>query len=51
MDSENRDVLYYTEVSWLSQWRMLKRVYDLKLEINLFFNMKGKSFSQITDHD
>jgi hypothetical protein len=30
---------------------MLKRVHDLKLEINLFLNMKGKSFPQITDHD
>jgi hypothetical protein len=51
VDSENRDVLYYTEVRWLSRWRMLKRVYDLKLEINLFLNMKDKSFPQTTDHD
>jgi hypothetical protein len=51
MDSENGDVLYYTEVHWLSQGQMLKRVYDLKLEINLFLDMKGKSFPQLTDHD
>jgi hypothetical protein len=50
MDSENWDVLYYTEVRWLSRGRMLKRVYDLKLEINLFLGMQGKSFSQLTDH-
>jgi hypothetical protein len=51
MDSENGDVLYYTEVRWLSRGRMLKRVYDLKLEINLFLHVKRKSFSQLTDHD
>jgi hypothetical protein len=51
MGSENGDVLYYTEVRWSSRGRMLKRVYDLKLEINLFLHMKGKSFPQITDHD
>jgi hypothetical protein len=51
MDSENGAVLYYTEVRWLSRGRMLKRVYDLKLEINLFLHMKGKSFPQITDRD
>jgi hypothetical protein len=51
MDSENGDVLYYTEVRWSSRGRMLKRVYDLELEINLFLHMKGKSFPQLTDHD
>jgi hypothetical protein len=51
MGSENGDVLCYTEVRWLSRGRMLKSVYDLKLEINLFLHMKGRSFPQITDHD
>jgi hypothetical protein len=50
MDSENGDVLYFTEIGWLSRGRMLKRVYDLKLEMNLFLDMKGKSFPQLTDH-
>jgi hypothetical protein len=50
-DSENGDVLYYTEVRWSSRGRMLKGVYDLELEINLFLHMSGKSFPQLTDHD
>jgi hypothetical protein len=49
--SENGDVLCYTEVRWSSRGRMLERVYDLKLEINLFLHMKGKYFPQLTDHD
>jgi hypothetical protein len=51
IDSENVDLLYYTGVYWLSRGQMLKRVYDLKLEIFLFMDMKGKSFPQLTDHD
>jgi hypothetical protein len=51
MGSENGDVLYYTEVRWLSRGRMIKHVYDLKLEINLFLHVKGKSFPQLPDHD
>jgi hypothetical protein len=51
MDSENGDLLYYTEVRWSSRGRMLKRVYDLKLDINLFLDTKGKYFPQLTDHD
>jgi hypothetical protein len=30
---------------------MLKCVYDLKLEVNLFVGMRGSSFPQLTDHD
>jgi hypothetical protein len=26
-------------------------VYDLKLEMNVFLDMRGKSFPQLTDHD
>jgi hypothetical protein len=40
MDSENGDVLYCTEVCWLSQGQMLKCVCNLKLEINVFLHMK-----------
>jgi hypothetical protein len=45
MESEYGDAVYYTEVRWLSLDRMLTSVYDLKSEIELFMEMKGKHFS------
>jgi hypothetical protein len=39
-DSENGNALYYIEVRLLSWERMLKRVYDLKLGINIFLDME-----------
>lgn len=43
LDSEYSDITYYSEVVWLSQTQMLKRVYDLKKEIKLFFESNLKS--------
>jgi hypothetical protein len=34
-----------------SRGQMLKHVHALKLEINVFMDMKGKYFLQCTDHD
>ena len=34
------DVLYHTNVRWLSMGKVLKRVWDLKAVIIMFFNMK-----------
>jgi hypothetical protein len=35
--------------SWFSRGRMLKRVYDWTLGINIFLDMKGKTFTRLTD--
>ena len=37
------DVLYHTNVRWLSMGKVLKRVWDLKAVIIMFFNMKDIS--------
>ncbi|XP_076232931.1 general transcription factor II-I repeat domain-containing protein 2-like [Calliopsis andreniformis] len=51
MDSEYGDVIFNTEVRWLSRGIMLKRVYDLKNEIKLFLEMKNYPFPQFDDEN
>lgn len=49
MDAEYEDVVYYTQVRWLSRGRFLKRVFDLKEEIGTFMANKGKAVHQFED--
>jgi hypothetical protein len=42
VDAENRDEMYYTEIRWLGRGRVLKRVYNLRLEI---YGYEEKVFS------
>ncbi|XP_042913201.2 general transcription factor II-I repeat domain-containing protein 2A-like, partial [Parasteatoda tepidariorum] len=44
LETEYGDVVFNTEVRWLSRGAMLKRVYNLKSEIQLFVDMKGYAF-------
>ena len=41
-DSDHSGVLYHTAVCWLSVGKVLRRVWDLKAEIVLFLEIKGK---------
>ena len=41
-DSDHSGVLYHTAVRWLSVGKVLRLVWDLKTEILLFLEMKGK---------
>ena len=43
IEADFTDVLYHTNVRWLSMGKVLKRVWDLKAEIVMFFNMKDIS--------
>ena len=43
VNADYHDVLYHSNVRWLSLGKMLKQVWDLKDEIILFLDMKNKS--------
>ncbi|CAH1108541.1 unnamed protein product [Psylliodes chrysocephalus] len=49
LSSEHDDVTYYCDVRWLRKGTMLKKIYDLRKEIDDFMEMTEKTLPQICD--
>ncbi|KAJ4928431.1 hypothetical protein JOQ06_016223, partial [Pogonophryne albipinna] len=50
-ETEHSDIGYHTAVRWLSLGKVLKRVWDLKAEIQEFCEKKGKYIPELSDED
>ena len=44
MDSNHENLLFHTNVRWLSKGNMLARVYGLKDEVSIFLESQGKQY-------
>lgn len=49
IEAEYGDVIYFTEVRWLSWGAALKHFFTLREEINIFMNEKEKNVPQLSD--
>ena len=49
MDAEYGDVLYHTDVRWLSRGNALQRFFSLRKEIGIFLADKGQPMEELSD--
>jgi len=46
MDADYGDIIYFSEVKWLSWGKMLRRFYGLQNEIKVIYGIKSKTFAR-----
>jgi len=51
MDGDYGDIIYFTEVRWLSRSNMLKRFYNLRNEMKFFIESKSKFVPELDDEN
>ena len=51
IDADFQDILYYTEVRWLSRGKMLKQVFELKDAIQAFLETKENPIAEFNDEE
>ena len=51
MDAYYGDIIYFTEIRWLSRGNMLKRFYNLRNEIKSFIESKSKFVPELDDEN
>jgi hypothetical protein len=51
IEAEYGDMIYHSEVRWLSRGKVLKRIYNLRKEVQLLMDMKGKPLLEFSDED
>lgn len=51
LEAEYTDVIYHSEVRWLSRGNVLKRFYDLRQEIETFMVHKNNEVPELADSD
>jgi hypothetical protein len=51
IEADYEDMIYHSEVRWLNRGKILKQIYDLRKEVQLFVDMKGKPLPEFSDED
>lgn len=51
LSSEYGDIVYFTNVRWLSRGKCLKGFFNLREEIDMFMNEKQESVPELSDDD